>query len=118
MSEIYSPPQVSAVPKLCLSYGILAGIAPDLTTNDHDGRCWDFDEEEMRKRAWANIEEEQPMLLIGSPMCTAFRAWQHINNSKRDPKATSKEYERGLIHLRFCCELYEHQVAHGRFFPT
>ena len=75
----------------------------------------DFDEEEMRKRAWAKIEEEQPMLLIGSPMCTAFSAWQHINNSQRDPEVTSKEYERGFCHFRFCCELYEHQAAHGRY---
>ena len=67
----------------------------------------------MRRRAWAKIEEEQPMLLIGSPMCTAFSAWQHINNSKRDPEVTSKEYKRVLSHLRFCCELYEYQVAHG-----
>ena len=46
-------------------YGILLGFALDLTTNDNDGRCWDFDEEEMRRRAWAKIEEEQPMLRIG-----------------------------------------------------
>jgi hypothetical protein len=90
VSEIYSPPRVLAVAKLCPSYGILPGFALDLTTNDHDGRCWNFDEDEMRKRAWAKIEEEQPMLLIGSPMCTAFSAWQHINNSKRDPKVTSR----------------------------
>ena len=62
VSEIYSPPRVSAVAKLCPSYGILPGFALDLTTNDHDGRCWDFDEEEMRKRAWAKIEAEQPAL--------------------------------------------------------
>ena len=116
VSEIYSPPRVSAVAKLCPSDGILPGFALDLTTNDHDGRCWDFDEEEMRKRAWAKIEEEQPMLLIGSPMCTAFSAWQHINNSKRDPNVTSREYQRGLSHLRFCCEFYDYQVAHGRYF--
>ena len=64
MIEIYSPPRVLAVAKLCLSYGILPGFALDLTTNDSDGRCWDFDEEEMRSRAWATIEEEQPMQLI------------------------------------------------------
>ena len=114
VSEIYSPPQVSAVAKLSLSYGIIPGFALDLTTNDSDGRCWDLDEEEMRRGAWAKIEEEQPMLLIGSPMCTAFSAWQHINNSKRDPGVASNEFARGLSHLKFCCELYEYQVAHGR----
>jgi hypothetical protein len=52
-----------------------------LTTHDHDGRHWDFDEEEMRDRAWAKVRAEQPLLLIGSPMCTAF--WQHINHVNR-----------------------------------
>ena len=108
ISEIYSPPRVSAVAKMCPSFGILPGFALDLTTNDTDGRHWDFDEEEMRDRAWAKIKSEQPLLLIGSPMCTAFSALQHINNSKRDPAITSKEYERGLSHLRFCCEFCEY----------
>ena len=49
-------------------------------------------------------------------MCTAFSAWQHINNSKRDPELTSEEYARGLSHFNFCCELYECRVAHGRSF--
>ena len=70
----------------------------------------------MRSRTWSKIKGEQPMLPIGSPMFTAFSAWQHINNSKRDPKVTSKEYARGLSHLKFCCELYEYQVAHGLHF--
>ena len=68
VSKIYSPPRVSAVAKLCPSYGILPGFAFDLTTHDSDGWHWDFDEEEMRSRAWSKIKEEQPMLLVGSPM--------------------------------------------------
>ena len=63
VSDIYSPPRVSAVAKLCPSYGILPGFALDLTTTDSDGRHWDFDEEEMRSRVWSKIKEEQPMLL-------------------------------------------------------
>ena len=118
VSEIYSPPRVSAVAKLCPSYGILPGFAFDLTTSDSDGRNWDFDDEEMRSRAWARIKKEPLLLLIGSPMCTAFSAWQHINNmpGKRDPAIVAKEYARGLSHLRFCCELYAYQVRHGRYF--
>ena len=115
-NEIYSPPRVSAVAKMCPSFGILPGFALDLTTDHTDGRHWDFDEEEMHTRAWAKIRSEQPLLLKGSPMCTAFSAWQHINNSKRDPAVTSKEYARGRSHLRFCCEPYDYQVAQGRYF--
>ena len=99
VSEIYSPPRVSAVAKMFPSYGILPGFALDLTTHDHDGRHWDFDEEEMRERAWDKIKKEQPLLLIGSPMCTAFSSWQHINNSKRDAKVVAGEKARGMRHL-------------------
>ena len=56
VSEIYSPPRVSAVAKLCPSFGILPGFASDLTTHDQDGRHWDFDEEEMRDRTWAKVK--------------------------------------------------------------
>ena len=112
VSEIYSPPRVSAVAKLCPSFGILPGFALDLTTHDHDGRHWDFDEEEMRTRAWAKVKEEKPLLLIGSPMCTAFSAWQHINNKKRDPTIVAEEFARGMRHLSFCCELYELSLIH------
>ena len=116
VGEIYSPPRVSAVAKLCPSFGILPGFALDFTTHNHDGRHWDFDEEEMRNRALAKIREEQPLLLIGSPMCTALSAWHHINSVKRDPAIVAKEYERGMRHLSFCCELYAYQVAHGHYF--
>ena len=74
IGEIYSPPRVSAVAKMCLSYGILRTFALDLTTNDTDGRQWDFDEEEMRGRAWAKARSEQHLLLTKCPMCTAFIA--------------------------------------------
>jgi len=116
LSEIYSPPRVSAVAKLCPSFGILPGFALDLTTHDDDGKTWDFDNDEMRARAWKKLTTEQPLLLIGSPMCTAFSAWQYINNSKRDPAVVAKEYARGLRHLTFCCEMYEYQVSQGRYF--
>ena len=90
VSEIYSPPRVSAVANMCSSFGILPGFALDLTTHDVDGRHWDFDEEEMWQRAWAKVKSEEPLLLIGSPMCTAFSAWQYINNVKRDPEVARR----------------------------
>ena len=100
VSEIYPPPRVSAVAKLCPSFGVLPWFALDLTTNDDDGKHWDFDDPEMRSRAWAKVKNEQPLLLIGTPMCTAFSAWQHINKSKRDPEKVSQELEKAMIHLK------------------
>ena len=44
-----------------------------------------------RCKSGLEVKKEQPTLLIGSPMCTAFSAWQHINIGKRDPVAIAKE---------------------------
>ena len=52
----------------------------------------------------------------GSPMCTAFSAWQFINNKKRDPTVVAREYTRAMIHIRFCMELYKLQADAGRYF--
>ena len=114
VSEMYSPPRVSAVAKLCPSFGILLGFGLDLTTHDTDGKHCDLDDEEMRARAWSKVRNEQPLLLIGTPMCTSFSAWQHINNSKRDPEIVAREYAQGLRHLSFCSELYAYHVGNGR----
>ena len=50
----------------------------DLTTCDSDGRAWNFDEPDMRERALARVRSDRPMLLVGSPMCTAFSIWQRV----------------------------------------
>ena len=70
----------------------------------------------MRDLAWATVKTEQPLLLIRSPMCIAFSAWQHMNNSNLDPAVTSNEHARGLSHFRFCCEVYAYQAAQGHYF--
>ena len=69
----------------------------------------------MRDRAWAKVKAEQPLLLIDSPVYTAFGAWQHINNVKRGVEIVAKEYARGMRHISFCCELYAYHSAHGRY---
>ena len=116
VSEIYSPPRVTAVAKLLPELRCVPGFALDLTTTDEAGQPWDFDNAGQRKRARAMVEEQRPMLLIGSPMCTAFSAWQHINRIKRDPTIVSREYVRAMVHIRFCMELYALQHAAGRYF--
>ena len=52
VSEIYSPPRVTAAAtKLLPELRLMPGFALDLTTADVDGRLWDFDEKVMRERA-------------------------------------------------------------------
>ena len=75
LSELYSLPRVNAMAKMCPSYGILPGFALDLTTQDADSRNWNFDDPVMRKSTWNKIDNEKPLLIVGSPMCTAFSAW-------------------------------------------
>ena len=79
----------------------------DLTTKDENGVPWDSDILEQRRRARERAERERPMLLIGSPMCAAFSAWQRINNTERDPDVVRREYLTAMIHIRFTMELYK-----------
>ena len=63
-------------------FGIVPGLALDLTTFNENGVAWDFDKPERREAARARIAREKPMFLIGSPMCTASSAWQHLNRER------------------------------------
>ena len=79
ISEVYSPPRVTACTKLMPSCEIMPGFALDLTTVDAQGIPWNFDLPERRAVARRLVEEQEPMFLIGSPMCTAFSSWQRLN---------------------------------------
>ena len=72
VSEVYSPPRVTAAAKLLPELKVVPGFALDLTVADSDGRLLDFDDVVMRDRARKRLLNERPMLLVGSPMCTAF----------------------------------------------
>ena len=114
VSEIYSPPRVTAATKLLPELRLIPGFALDLTTADTDGALWDFDSKVMRDRALNKVREQRPMLLIGSPMCTAFSTWQRVNNKIRDPVTVAAERKRAVEHVEFCVELYREQLRHGR----
>ena len=58
LSEIYSPPRVTACAKLLPSCDILPGFALDLTTVDAHGVPWDFDLPERRAAARRLVEEQ------------------------------------------------------------
>ena len=85
ISEIYFPSRVTAATKFLPELKIIPGFALDLTPADTDGKLWDFDSKIMRDRAMQKVKDERPMLLVGSPMCTAFSTWQRINDKIRDP---------------------------------
>ena len=96
--------------------GIAPGYALDLSTVDERGVPWDFDDPVMREKAKKRQRTEKPILLVGSPMCTEFSALLNISKHKRDPRVVAAKLTRARNHLKFCCEMYAYQVAHGRYF--
>ena len=56
------------------------------------------------------------MLIIGSPMCTAFSQLQHINFAKMSPEDVNQVIEYGTRHLEYCADLYKMQMDNGLYF--
>ena len=114
VAEIYSPPRVTT---LAEKYGLLPGLALDLSVTDpDDGLPWNFDKLSKRKKAIQLIKRQDPKLLIGSPMCTAFSILQGLNKSRMSPEKWDRMRKHGKKHLRFACELYKMQHDSGRYF--
>ena len=116
VAEIYSAPRVTDMARRRSRIGIVPGLALDLTVKDEDGKPWDFNDPAQRRKAEALINEQKPLLLIGSPMCTAFSNIQNLNKMKRDPAVVEKEYEKARVHLKWCCQLYMAQINKGAYF--
>ena len=92
VAEIYSPPRITA---LLPGYGLYPGVAMDITTNDEDGRPWDFNDPRQRQRARDRLRADRPLVLVGSPMCTAFCRLQAINYAKNAPRPSPSDFGRG-----------------------
>ena len=88
----------------------------DLTGNDEQGNPWDFNLKEQREKAEKILDEQKLLLLIGTPMCTAFSNIQNLNKAKRDPEVVRREFVKACIHLNWCCHLYEKQMSRGAHF--
>ena len=93
----------------------MPGSSMDLTTG------WDFTKSEDRKKAWKQIIEEQPFMIIGSPPCTLFSVLQAINTKKMEmneewTRRFKERLDEAEQHVRFCCTLYRHQLKNGRHF--
>jgi hypothetical protein len=114
VSEIYSPLRVN---RAATKIGLKPGFSLDLTETDpYDGMPWDFSKEEKRARARKRVVSEKPFLLVGSPPCTAFSTLFQSNVTRMHPDKVRQIVEDGMMHLRFCIELYRIQLDAGRFF--
>ena len=96
----------------------MPGFAFDITVMDPlDGRPWDFSIESKRRRARQLIREQNPYVLIGSPMCTHFCTWQALNYAKSEDKdRMDRARTAAEVHINFVASLYEEQMDAGKYF--
>ena len=117
VSELYSPPRVTAMLRRMTNHGLTPGLALDLTTTDpDDGTPWDFNLPEKREKALGLLRAQKPLFVIGSPMCTRWCTWQRLNDAKRSAEIVEAEKQEALIHLEFVAEVYREQIEGNRFF--
>ena len=86
VSEIYSPPRVTHAARMLPRLGVTPGFALDITTTDENGVPWDFSRDDRKKKATQLVINDEPDLLVGSPMCKDYSPWQRLNKAKsQDP---------------------------------
>ena len=115
-SEVYSAPRVSAAAGCLPKYGLMSGLAFDITVDDDTGQPYDFSVKTQGDEAEALLDAQKPVLLIGSPMCTAFSVIQAIIKAQRDPAIVERELVAGRLHLAWCCQLYRKHISRGAFY--
>ena len=111
--EVYSPKRVNGIGEML---GLIPGLSLDLTENDVDGQPWDFNIKEKRDKARRLVTEKKALLVIGSPMCSAFSQIQGLNFARMTPDEVEKVIIYGKRHLEFCTELYKIQHSNGLYF--
>ena len=79
--EMFSPPRLTAFGR---DKGLIAGVALDLRTCDHEGNPWDFTQASRRQAAHLLVDELQPELLVGCPPCGPFSILQGLNQRFAD----------------------------------
>ena len=113
INEAYSPVRVTGMAE---KMGLKPGLALDLTTKDEHGNPWDFNVEAMRIKAKKIVKNKAALLLMVSPMCSAFSRLQHFNTSKLSDDKKRQLWEDGMRHLAFPMELCKFQRNNGLYF--
>ena len=118
VSEIYSPPRITAELKKQRRGCLLPGFAFDITCEDpDDGQAWDFSRRDKREKARRLLRQQRPYMIIGSPECKAFSTWMALNEAKSaDPHRIRLAKTQALTHLHFVASLYHDQIEAGRYF--
>ena len=77
---------------------------------------WDFDDPKKREKAERMVKGKSSLLIVVSPMCSAFSRLQQLNYPKMDPDKVRKMIEKGTRHLEFCMRLCKIQHMQGLYF--
>ena len=76
-----------------------------------------MDDEEQREEAERRVRDEEPVLLIGSPMCRAFSTLIELTRAGKPSEVKHKNLvEHCVTDLKFRFRMYETQRNAGRLF--
>ena len=112
--------KVCRQPRVTLAAEKIGGVRPgaslQITTQDEDGRKWDFSELEMRNRAVRKILNEKPLVLVTSPVCADWISETDASCVKRGIEEKRRRVDQSAMHLNFVCNLHMLQHRAGRYF--
>jgi hypothetical protein len=112
--NIYSPPRINAIIEM---WKLLPGWSVDFTALDpDDGQPWDFNIQEKRDKAERLARDKCGLLVIGSPMCSAYDQMQKLNKAIWNKIRFEELLQSGMQHLRFHMKLYRLQMDNGFYF--
>ena len=103
VTEVFNPGCFKEHAKL---FKLTAGGVFDLRTG------WNRSKQRQRQKAWAQIQELDPYLVIGSPICGPDSNLHNLQGGNA-PKHLVDE---AVAHLKFCCKIFLWQIKRGRKF--
>ena len=107
--ELFSPARVTAKAG---EFGIK--ITTPASFDISEG--WNFFDVDDRVKFWQVLKEQQPDVVIMSPVCKAFSALMNLNWDNMTPEEAEKTQSEGLQMFQFCMSVAEYQISVGKFF--
>ena len=89
-------------------FGLTPGFALDLGTG------WDLNVHTQRAEAARLQERDRPLLLIGSPRCTAWTSLLNFGQAKQE--TIDNLMSEAICHMDVCVKMYNKQLEDGRYF--
>eukprot|EP00435_Cladocopium_sp_Y103_P007446 s5989_g2.t1 len=103
VAEVFSPPRfaplIHGLGGECRSYDLKNG--------------YDFSKFSDREAVAEELRLNPPDLLVLCPPCTDEGGWFNLNACTMEPQEYLRRVRQSRLYIRFCCRLYEQQVAAG-----